>query len=199
MLEYLSGIVRKTEKHQVVLEVASIGFSIQVPDSYVFPLNKMTIIYSYLHWHQENGPQLFGFFNELDRAVFCLIISCSGIGPKIALTLLAHLGAPLFLQAIASSDQNALASVTGIGAKKAEQMIVGLKHKVAKLIESGVELGHASGLIAWHEVVQALESLNYSKTEVGYAITQLKNSDLKTDIPFDQLLRKALSYLTKQS
>ena len=66
-----------------------------------------------------------------------LVIGCSGIGPKIALAVLAHLGAQGFVEVVSCGDERALSKVNGIGPKKAEQIIVQLKHKVSKLISSG--------------------------------------------------------------
>lgn len=197
MIDYLNAVIQKADKQAIVIEVASAGVCLQVPDGYRFAVGSSAKVYTYLHWNQENGPTLFGFSDELERTVFGLIISCSGIGPKIALGLLGQLGAAVFLQSVHKEDCAALASVSGIGTKKAEQIVVGLKHKVAKIVESGL-LAQASGEFAqWHEVTQALESLNYSKVEVAYAMNRLKTGDLAPNSTFDQLLRKALVYLTK--
>ena len=197
MIDYLHALVQKADKQAIVIEVARVGFLVAVPDGYRFVPGSQVKMYTFLHWNQEQGPTLFGFSDELERTVFTLIIGCSGIGPKIALSLLGHLGPTAFLQAVHKEDCAALASVTGIGAKKAEQIVVNLKHKVAKIVESGI-LQHAGGEFAqWHEITQALESLNYSKVEVSYAMNKLKSADLAPNSTFDQLLRKALVYLTK--
>ena len=89
---------------------------------------------TYMHWNQDNGPTLYGFNSILEKTVFLLIISCSGIGPKIGLAVLHHLEPATFVQAIIEENIKVLSSISGIGAKKAEQICVALKHKVAKLL-----------------------------------------------------------------
>src|SRR5947208_8387380 len=127
MVHTIKGMVTGVAVQQIVLDCGALALTLQVPDEKVFALNSQLIVYSHLHWNQEQGPTLFGFSHEIDRTVFLLIISCSGLGPKIALAILAHMGVQPFLTAITSGDEQALSRVSGIGAKKAEQMIVQLK------------------------------------------------------------------------
>jgi len=105
-----------------------------------------------------------------------------------------------FLEIVQTVNQSALSKVTGIGAKKAEHIIVQLKGKVADVIKSGINLGSAQHLTEWHTVVQALESLNYSRTEITHAMSYVQQHASETQQrSFDQLLRQALSYLSKQA
>jgi Holliday junction DNA helicase RuvA len=113
--------------------------------------------------------------------------------------VLADLGAHNFLQAIQTGDDKMLSKVSGIGAKKAEQIVVQLKHKVGQLIKSGIDLSGAEHVSEWHTVTQALESLNYSRGEVNNAMHYLQKNYGQANCSFDQLLRHALSYLTKQA
>ena len=137
MVDYFIGVVKEARDQEIVLDLGMIGLSLQVPSAQFFAIGSSSTVYSYLHWNAENGPTLFGFALPLDRSIFRVIISCSGIGPKIALAVLADLGAQGFLHAISVGDDQMLSKVNGIGKKKAEQIIVQLKHKVATLIESG--------------------------------------------------------------
>src|SRR5260221_7510594 len=138
MVDYVVGIVKELRDQEIVLDVGVMGIALQVPHDQSFAQNGAIKVYSYLHWNAENGPSFFGFASTLERSVFRVIISCSGIGPKIALAVLADLGAQGFLQAIVAENDQMLSKVNGIGKKKAEQIIVQLKHKVASLIESGM-------------------------------------------------------------
>ncbi len=153
-----------------------------------------------MHWNQEQGPSLFGFLSELEKTVFLLIISCSGIGPKIALAALGELTPAQFLQAIQEGNTKALSSVSGIGAKKAEQMILNLKDKVTKLIQTQGIIGtsdETNALAQWSNVTQVLQSLNYSKGEIEAAMRYIGKECAGRSLPFDELLRKALSFLSK--
>ena len=131
--------------------------------------------------------------------MFLLIISCTGIGPKIGLAVIAQLGYQPFIRAVQQEDILALSKVSGIGAKKAEQIIVQLKHKVARLIKTGIELDDAGDIQSWHTIGEVLESLNYSRTEISLAMKHLKQEYPNTQLPFDQLMRHALSFLSKKS
>ena len=199
MVEFIVGMVDRSQEQEIIVNVGMMAIALQVPNSQAFEQGIPTKIYSYMHWNAENGPSLFGFGTSFDRSVFKIIISCSGIGPKIALAILADLGAQGFLHAITSSDEQMLSRVNGIGKKKAEQIIVSLKHKVADLMESGVvPAGDIKQTSHFHDVSLALQSLNYSRIEIGRAMDYLKKNITMDTITFDVLLRQALSYLSKQ-
>lgn len=198
MIDFCKGTVLQVQEQEIVLDMAMIGVTIQVPLGSVFVPGTVATLLCHFHWSAENGPTLFGFSTPLDRSVFRIIISCSGIGPKIALAILADLGAHVFLQAITTGDDQVLSTVNGIGKKKAEQIIVYLKHKVAALVESGVVVAESMDISHFHDVSQALQSLNYSRQEIGRAMDYLKKNNKLKDSTFDYLLRQALSYLSKQ-
>src|SRR5438477_5433758 len=137
MVDYFVGMVKEAYEQEIILDIGTMGIALQVAQSHNFEKSNPIKVYSYLHWNAENGPSMFGFASVMDRAIFKVIIGCSGIGPKIALAILSDLGAQNFLHAISTGDDQALSKVNGIGKKKAEQIIVQLKHKVANLIETG--------------------------------------------------------------
>jgi Holliday junction DNA helicase RuvA len=200
MIDFLQGCVMAQNSKRITLLVGGIGYGVQVPDENVFSDQQEVGIHIYTHWNQDNGPSLFGFVGLLDKQVFELIVGCSGIGPKIGLAVLAHMTAGSFINMITEGDVKGLSAVNGIGAKKAENMIVLLSRKVAKLVESGIELG-SDGQQArdCNEVAQVLASLSYSRPEINSALEYVKkNADISL-LNFDSLLRKALGYLSKQA
>lgn len=199
MIDFLRGTVTDVDGHRIVVSVHGIGFAISVPMGSCYQKDHETTILTYMHWNQEQGPSLYGFSAALERTIFVMILECSGIGPKIALAVLANLGVERFLAAVQNGAEKELSSVSGIGAKKAEQMIVHLKHKVAKLIKSGVSIAHDGASVQWQEVVQVLESLNYSKPEISEAIKYVRETYQNSSPTFDQLIRHALSFLAKKS
>lgn len=199
MIHALTGSIAHISEQYVVVDCEPFSFSMQIPINQPLVLGQKLKIHTYLHWNQENGPSLFGFLNEIDRTVFLLIISCSGLGPKIALALITDLGAHGFLKAVHAADENALTNVSGIGAKKAEQIIVQLKHKVAKLIDSGVSLSSDASLEQWQTVSQVLQSLNYSRHEISAALKYIGDQSQEKQLSFDQVMRQALSFLAKKA
>jgi holliday junction DNA helicase RuvA len=194
------GTISVIDKHLIDFTVGPLTLSVQVPDATLFNTNAPQKLSLYLHWHQENGPTLFGFQSAVEKELFICIVSCSGIGPKIALALLASLGPNNFAQAIISGNHKSLSAVPGIGTKKAEQIIFGLKTKIDALFKTGKIEYTNSTMSHWNTVSQALESLNYSRAEIQNALdyTREKLAGNTQSASFDQLMRCALAALSKQ-
>ncbi len=199
MISTLSGTIMAYQPGLVVLQTNNIGFSINTPTTITCTLNNQITLQTYMHWSQEQGPTLYGFQTELDKQVFLLIIGCSGIGPKLALAALSHMSAASFIRAVQQADCSALSSVSGIGEKKAEQIIVQLKHKVEKLLKSGVIIEEHQEISDIHNVTQVLTSLNYSRTEISSALGWLQEQNKGATVAFDKLVRQALSFLAKKA
>lgn len=200
MIDHLHGVVTVLQpSHLTLLVNDSIGFGISVPNEKKFSINQAASLHIHFHWNADNGPALYGFEHVQDKNVFQLIISCSGIGPKIGLAALSSLTASAVLAAIATNDVKALSSVSGIGTKKAENIIVQLKGKVEKLLLASPELTEDNSS-ARHvtEVTQVLTTLNYTRQEIGCALDYVKAQPDYQNLAFDGLLRKALGFLSKR-
>ncbi len=201
MFSYIRGTVKGVVENQLTVEVHGVGFSLLVPNPELFQREKEVTVATYLQWNQEQGPTLYGFSNEYEKAIFILVIGCSGIGPKIALLILQHLSPTAFLKAIQTADIKTLSSISGIGPKKAEQLIVQLKHKVTALVDRTWDVGSAEEtamLEQWKNITQVLQSLNYSRQEIDQALSHLSQDAQTGDVAFDVLMRKALSFLAKK-
>jgi holliday junction DNA helicase RuvA len=197
VIDYVNGIVQESNGNIIILDINGFGMALQVPKAVNISKDKQIKLYTYLHWNSEQGPSIFGFKTALERQVFLMIITCSKIGPSIALAVLSHFSASQFLEIITTQNENRLSSVSGIGVKKAEQMIVQLKHKVQKFISSGEIIGEEqTNFIQWQNVADVLTSLNYSKTEVSRAMHHITEKYGSQNYPLDQLIRTALSYLS---
>jgi Holliday junction DNA helicase RuvA len=200
MIDILQGVVASVTEQRLTVLVHGVGYSVAVPNTTQYHMKQDVNLFIYMHWNQEQGPSLYGFTSEAERTVFAMILDCSGIGPKIALAVLADLGPERFVAAVHAGDEKELSSVSGIGAKKAEQMIVQLRHKVTKLMKSGIQLGQTGANLAqWQEIVQVLESLNYSKPEIADTMKHLRDTYAGQQHSFDQLVRHALSFLAKKA
>lgn len=197
MIDCVSGEIKAVHKDSVTVQVGPLGLRLFVAQPAHLRVGQVVDLHVYLHWNQENGPSLFGFESELDKEVFLLIIDCSGIGPRIGLAVLRDLGAERFLEAIQSNDERSLCGVDGLGPKKIEQVIVQLKRKVAKLLESGIQIQGSKKLADWQNVSNVLTSLSYSRTEIAMAMKYLGDNYSEGTVPFDGLLRHALSFLAK--
>lgn len=199
MISTISGTITAITDCYITIQMGPIGLKVQVSQAGGLVIKEEIHLFAHMYWNSEQGPSLFGFKTELERAVFLLVISCSGLGPKIGLAILADIGPQNFLQAVQTGDEKVLSTVSGIGAKKAEQMIVQLKHKVAKLLDSGIEIKSDNESFAhMHHLNEVLKSLNYSRTEITNAMTYVRESCGLEKLPFDGLMRKALYYLAKR-
>lgn len=198
MLSFVKGTVYAIKDQAVVVDTGSFGLTLQVSDNTVFQAGSPVKLHSYLHWNQEQGPSLFGFQTELEKTVFLLVISCSGIGPKIALAVLAGMTPSVFLNVVQAGNDQALSAINGIGQKKAEQLIMQLKHKVVKLLESGIEIDQPGNVVQWQDLSKVLVELKYSKAEVTQALKYVQETQQPGGAKFDVLLRSALSYLSKK-
>ena len=199
MIATLSGIIKTIDEQTIVIEQAGIGFELCVATPLSFSINQQVTVQTYLHWNQDNGPTLYGFNSTIEKMVFLLIISCSGIGPKIGLAVLNHLDPATFLQAIIEENIKVLSSISGIGAKKAEQISVALKHKVAKLLKDQPSLTSSSASLSmWKDLTDTLASLGYSPSEIKSVMNFLKESNLDATTPLSQLLRKSLAFLSSK-
>lgn len=197
MLNFIHGIIQDISSSQsIAVKAGTLGFMVSVPDERIFSLNQEVELYIYFYWHQENGPQLFGFLNKFTRDVFCLIISCSGIGPKLALSILAQMKGEDFCRAVLFADVKTLSSISGIGQKKAELIIMHLKDKVNKLTILD-DLSDQSDIVKIKELSDVLVSLGYKKPEISHALDLIKKEKNVTEISFDELLRKSLVHLSK--
>jgi Holliday junction DNA helicase RuvA len=196
MLATIKGTVRAIEDSSVIIDVHGIGFTITVSNAHELQIGAVADLATYMHWSADNGPSLFGFGTQSEKKLFLALISCSGIGPKVALALMGKLGSYAVITALASGDQAALSSVSGVGPKKAEQIIVQLRSKVDHLIEHSAIAG-SSDALRWKEVSDALMALNYSRPEVSKAMQHLATQFSGSTVPFAELLRNALAHLAK--
>jgi Holliday junction DNA helicase RuvA len=198
MLSAATGTVTIIDTHLIDFTVGAITLAVSVANSSMLEAQKTYTLDLYMHWNQENGPTLFGFVSKVEKTIFTLILSCAGIGPKIALSILNQLGADAFIEAVQTGNSAMLSNVQGIGAKKAELLIFNIKSKVIKLLESGTLVPKTSTSSLWYTVHQALESLNYSQVEIQHALEQAKTQLGDKNPTFDQLIRIALSALSKK-
>lgn len=198
MFHSISGLLIHQQDSKVVIAQGGIGFEIFCPQAKVLPLQQDTTLFIYMHWNAEQGPSLFGFQQLIEKDLFLMIIGCSGIGPKLALTILEAIAPNDFLQIVCQENASALSAIKGVGAKKAEQLILQLKDKAHKLAGQHPAIQNNTIIAAWVDLQQTLSSLNYTPAEIKQTTTILKEQTAGQSVPFDLLLRKALTLLAKK-
>lgn len=196
MIDGITGVVAALGDRTVVISTGPFRLTAGVPETSVFCVGKEVSLATVLVWNPETGPSLYGFQDEAERQLFLLLTSCSGIGPRLGLALIGQLSAVACAQALAQGEAGLLSSVSGVGAKKADLLVLQLKKKALQLFKDGLfdTVPGNQSVHSWHEVIQALESLGYTSTEINRATAFLgENPPEDPSVPF--LLKKALGFL----
>lgn len=202
MYRYFKGVLTELTETFLVVEVDDIGYQLAISRKdaeYFRPfINQDVTVYVYLHV-KEDEHSLYGFSSAQIKDVFLILISISGIGPKSGLGILSELSVSQLITAILSNDLVALTSVSGIGKKTAERMVLELKDKF-KNLDFAVDLsGNTSVKISpalEQEALQALISLGYNQGEVRRMIAVIK-PDLKPEATTKDIITLALKFKSK--
>lgn len=191
MYEYLTGLVTAVTPGYIVVDVAGVGYQVQVANPFRFRENEKQRVYVY-QAVRDTAVTLYGFSSLEEKELFLRLISVAGIGPKSALAILANDDHAGFIAAVEADDVNYLVKYPGIGKKTAKQIILDLKGKLApvaveapnkKLVQS------ATDDPALQEAVAALSALGYTKTEVKRVAKKLRDFEGQST---DEYLREAL-------
>jgi Holliday junction DNA helicase RuvA len=197
MISLLSGTVRSIHSDRLVVEVGGFGLSVLVTPSTATQVSLGAQIQLFTSLVvREDSLTLFGFVNEESRTLFELVQTVSGIGPKVALSILGALTPEDLSRAISQEDIGAIEKVPGIGRKGAQRMILELKGKLSDLSHAQLYKGHQP---AWREQLSsALVSLGFSPKESDNAITAVV-ADLQSDgidpagVELSELLKRTLA------
>ncbi|NGX63835.1 MAG: Holliday junction ATP-dependent DNA helicase RuvA, partial [Candidatus Anoxychlamydiales bacterium] len=172
MYEYIKGKLIEVDTQKVIIDVNGVGYKVIVPASlYSDLLNKEDISLYTSYIVKEDSQTLYGFLNKLQRAIFELLISVSGVGAKTAILLLGHLDIDNLYSAIANSDIRLISKVPGIGKKTAERLIVELKDKFKLLDKKFADsnLTDKNSTVA-SDAIAALMNLGYNASQAQRAV-----------------------------
>jgi len=198
MISTVNGVVRAVHSDRLIVEVGGVGLSILVNSrtSAEVSIGSQVLLYTTLVV-REDSLTLYGFIHDEARTIFELVQTVSGIGPKVALSILGALTPEDLGRAVASDDVSAIERVPGIGKKGAQRLILELKGKLSSLTSSA---GFSAHLPAWREdLAGALITLGFSPRDSDAAITALV-SRLASDgvdpknIALGDLLKDALAH-----
>ena len=195
MISFLNGIIESKENGSIVINVNGVGYLIHVPsvDNFVLSQNKQTI-FTHLYI-REDRIVLYGFLNNNERDFFKILLDTPGIGPKVALNVLADMGPDEFKQAILEEDLNLISSISGIGNKLARKIVLELKEKLKKFKLSYSLTEKVQGRQDFvYDAVEALKALGYPEKEAKQRIANaLKKSNNHQSITVEELIRSALN------
>ncbi len=172
MIARLTGTILDLKTDRIVLDVHGVGYELSIPlgtFSALPPAGEKAVLHVHTHV-REDALQLFGFATPQEKYVFERLISVSGIGPKVALTVLSGLPLPELVGAIASQNVRLLSTIPGVGKKLAERLGLELKEKLA-----GLGLGGAPGATGGKtsvvdDAIGALQNLGYKALQAEQAV-----------------------------
>lgn len=207
MIYFVKGMLDSVSESSIVVENQGIGFEILVPLSVVSNLPQTgneVKIYTYTYV-REDALQLYGFLTRDELAMFKLLITVNGIGPKAALGILSVMDADGLRFAILADDAKSIAKAPGVGAKTASKLILELKDKMdfEEAVEGMLDKGQANAALAGagtdsesgvaaNEAIQALVALGYTSTE---AVKAVKRVAITPDMTVEEILKAGLKNL----
>jgi holliday junction DNA helicase RuvA len=207
MIAHLSGTLLSKEPNAVILDVGGVGYEVTIPISTFYDLedagsNVKLRIYTHV---REDALQLYGFKTLRERELFMRLISVSGIGPRLGITLLSGMTADEMIASIRTNNLARLTLIPGVGRKTAERLVMELRDKVASLSspELEEELGAAAaagaavatGDALHSDVLSALLNLGYQRGSAEKAVASAL--DEGGDVSVESILRRSLRKLAK--
>jgi Holliday junction DNA helicase RuvA len=204
MIGRLRGILEVKKPPHLLIEVGGLGYEVQSPMSTIYQLPEIGLpVTLFTHFHvREDAQILYGFHEERERALFRALIKVSGVGPKMALTILSGIDVVQFIQCVDRRETALLVRLPGVGKKTAERLIVEMAGRLSttvteddsfsrKLFEPSVMI--ASPMDAEEEAVSALITLGYKPQEATRSISRV----LFEGATSQELIRRALQGLAK--
>ena len=194
MIAHLRGRLIAKHPNQAIVEAGGVGYdvTISVPTFSDLP-DAGAEVSLYIHTHvREDALALFGFLRAEEKQLFEKLIGVSGIGPKLAITILSGMEASAMVGAIRGNDVARLTRIPGIGKKTAERMILELRDKLAAFAEAPA-VAAPGGMD--EDVISALLNLGYQRPVAERALAAVKNGGGSQN--FDALFRGALAQLSK--
>lgn len=184
MYSYMIGVVTEIESNAIVLEVGKIGYFIQTPNPYSFEAGMEYKVYLYQQI-KEDEHLLFGFKNKEEKELFLKLIAVKGLGPKMALPIIATGSITGIMDAIERENTLYLKKFPKIGDKLAKQMILDLKGKL------NIEVQESIGINHYEELCEVLKGLGYKEKDYKSIISKV-NSELSIEEQIKEALKLLL-------
>jgi len=199
MIALLKGTVVYRSIDHAVVDVGGVGYRLQIPLSTFYALPDEGPVQFHVHTHvREDAIQLFGFLTADERDMFILLISVTGIGPKLAVNILSHIPANDLLRALADGDAKRLATLPGIGKKTAERLVLELREKIRKRAltiplpsPASPQKGETADL---DDILSALVNLGYKEAQARKALATI---EIRAEAPMEEILKGALKVLVR--
>lgn len=194
MIAMLRGKVVASHLGELVVDVGGVGYAVHVPPGSLAAVGAEITLHTHLSV-REDGWTLYGFPDAGAKALFTLLLSVSGVGPRLALAAVSTLGADGLRRAVVTEDVAALTAVPGVGKKSAQRIVLELRERLGAVTVDDTVLisGPAGGPV--EEVRQALAALGYAPAEVNAA---MQTVDTDVDLGPEHLLRTVLQRMGRR-
>ena len=192
MIAHLRGKLLSKQPDRAVIEAGGVGYDVAITGpAYSEMPNAGAEVSLFIHTHvREDALSLFGFISEDEKRLFEKLISVSGIGPKLAITVLNGISTERLVSAIRSNDLASLTKISGVGKKTAERMVLELRDKLEQFAVTTKAPAEASAVE--EDVLSALVNLGYQRAAAEQALKHVAKSG-----SFDVLFRETLAALRK--
>ena len=195
MISYLNGTLTEKSPTEITIEVNGVAYAVLIPLSTYEALQETgsaVKILTYLHF-REDAIQLYGFATSSERDLFKMLISISGIGPKMAQGILSGVSVNELKNFILHANFSGLMSIPGVGKKIAERLVIELRDKIGKLeYQTPVKEDKASAIR--NEALLALTSLGYSRPIAEKTIRMVLQESDGSTLTVEELIKRALRH-----
>ncbi|MDI6767442.1 MAG: Holliday junction branch migration protein RuvA [Bacteroidota bacterium] len=201
MISHLRGKLIQKSPTEITIDVNGVGYQVHIPLSTFEKIDKLDGDVSILtHMHvREDAMILFGFATEAEREIFRLLISISGIGPKIAQGILSGISTNDLREAILLGNIESLTSISGVGRKTAERIILELRSKLGKIeFPEQTVTPTSQQLKSRSEAIIALMSLGFNRTSAEQTVRTILSESGNKELPVEELIKRALHHSAKQ-
>jgi Holliday junction DNA helicase RuvA len=197
VIAHLAGTLLEKHVQRLIVDVGGVGYEVNVPLSTFYtvgdPGSRVTLR---VHTHvREDALQLFGFATALELSLFQKLIGVSGIGPKVALSVLSGIEPADLVRAIRQSDVARLVRIPGVGKKTGERLVVELKDRLPQTAVTEPEMPAAEGDDVRADLLSALGNLGYQRAAVEKAVDNVMRQAGTAE--FEPLLREILKALAR--
>lgn len=192
MIAYLNGTLQKKTENECIIDVNGVGYRVEISTQTLETLPDTGSELKLLIYHHitDNDQRLFGFASNKEKNLFERLITVKGIGPKLGLTILSGMPAPALMESIVTQDVKSLSTISGIGKKTAERMVLELKDKLFDESQPSVISGTTETRSKREEATSALEALGFSKTQASQLVNQISAKNPKATV--SEIVKAAL-------
>ena len=197
MIVSLKGILVDKNPSEAIIDVNGVGYLCFISNNTYDSLPLKGVEVSLLIYHQisENSQNLYGFSDEVEKDMFLMLISVSGIGPKTGINLLSSVSPSEFKRRLVAGEVELLSALPGIGPKTARRIIVELKDKLVSYSDNSMPIENSENSESYQDAYDALKSLGFNINEINKCLSTLAESN--SDFNTQDLIKEALKVLKK--